>query len=427
MSHIGYESIMSGRTNKYETTFFHIYLECESPITHTGLKEIDKRDLASFIHEYVHYIQQITTPYGLNYSGFFIYRLFLFREFIDDHQTISPPIPLDDDIQSVKEFESELSDKNGSKFFLEGNIGAIDIALSDIEQARTSNKAVNIGVYDFENQRVFEKGFQFGYTCVMEGMAHLVQSLVNPDLYHSDIPYKAVQLICDEIRPDLKNNIKLLIAICYTALFFDNPGPAFIEILSSASSRENGIELFQRYMRGYSRTFRGKVMLNYEMMHILMDEFTAHWEALIGNELIFMKKMMENCKYESTSGDSVLLNLIYLEDLSTNATLDKLLDFYGYPAIDSKNSELVYPRDRETNQPYTETGALLSLELLYARLRELGNQQKCIRLPICDRITRENNKALIDEHCAGTQWEKKLPCLFTGGLNYWRMSNKSFE
>jgi len=423
---MGYDSIINGRTNKYETTSFHIYLEGESPITHTGYKVVGIRDHASFVHEYVHYIQQITTPCGIKYNTFFINTLFLFRGFVDDRETVPVPVTPDEFIQGAKEFESELREKNGSKDFLSGNIGAIEIAPADIAKAKINDTAVNIGVYDFENDRVFEEGFQFGYMCVIESMAHLIQSLVNPDLYHREIPYKSAQLIYDKIRPDLKDDIKLLIAICYTSLFFNNPGHAFFEILESANKEESGIQLYQRYMRDHSRTFRGKEMPNYQMMHILMDEFLNRWEALLGNKLIYMKKMMENCKYESADGDSVLLNFIYKEDLSTNETLDKLIDFYGFPAIDSKCSDIVYPRDN-TNKPYIETAALLSLELIYARITEHDKKKECIRLPICDRISRENDKELIDQHCAELQWRKQLPCLFTNGLSYWRMSGKVFE
>lgn len=55
----------------------HIYLKGESPITMEGNKEVSKRDYASIIHEYVHCIQQITTPYGIIYNKYFTTNLIL--------------------------------------------------------------------------------------------------------------------------------------------------------------------------------------------------------------------------------------------------------------------------------------------------------------------------------------------------------------
>jgi hypothetical protein len=427
MGHLGHDDIISGRTNKYESTFFHIYLKGESPILDNGYKEVSERDYASFIHEYIHYIQQITTPYGIKYSKYFTNNLLLFREFIDSKDTITIPVELKEIIQAEKDFKLELKEKNGSKEFSECNIGDIEISDSDLNLAQANDTAVNIGVYDFENDRIFPDGFQFGYTCVMESMAHLIQSLVNPDLYHGEIPYKSAQLICDKIRPDITEDTRLLIAICYTALFFNNPGHAFFKVLESANKDENGVELYKRYMRDYSRIFNGEEMPNYRMMHILMDDFINNLEKLLGNESTYIKHVIDNCKIESSKGDSFLLNCIYGEDLSKIEILDDILNFYGHPAIDSNDSDIVVPRDHNTNKAYVETGCLLSLELIYTRFMERYGEKECSRYPICDRVSRKNGETLIDECCAGPQWKKQLPCLFTGGLSYWRMAGKIYE
>lgn len=424
MSHFEYDSSIEGRTNKYESSFFHIYLQGESPITLGGLKDVSERDYASFVHEYIHYIQQLTTPYGIKYNRFFVYKLMFFREAVSSSDTIVTPV-LMEEIQAAKDFELELSRKNGCKSFSKGTVSDIEIINSDIALAKTNDTAVNIVVYDFENDRIFEDGFKFGYICVMESMAHLIQSLINPELPHNEVRYQAAHLICDKIRPDIKDDTKLLISICYTALFFDNPGHAFFEILQSAAKDEDGVELFQRYMRDYSRTFNEEEMPNYRMMHALMDDFIKYLEVLLGNEAPYMRFVIKNCKYESSNGNSVLLNFLYGKNLGEIEELNELIDWYGIPAIDSKNDNIVIPFDPHTNKPYTETAALLSLELIYARLTDVDSDQKCIRLPICDRISREKEIDLIDENCVETQWSKQLSCLFKEGLSYWRMSEKT--
>lgn len=427
MSRVDHESIIEGRLSKYESSFFHIYLDGESPISNRGFQQVSERDYASFVHEYIHYIQHITTPYGLKYNSYFTYSLLLLREFIDSNNTISTPVKLEEVIQARKQFESELKDKNGCRNFSKGTVSDIEIKADDVLDAKVNDTAVNIGVYDFENHRVFEKGFGFGYWCVIESMAHLVQSLINPELFHSEVPYRAAQLICNKIRPDLKDDKKLLISICYTSLFFNNPGHAFFDILKSAKKDENGLLLFQSYMRDYSRVFQGQQMPNYRMMHLLMDKFLNHLDALLGNDSVYMKEVIENLKYESSSGNSLLLELLYNVDLSKSENLNKLIAFYGRPAIDSKNQDVVIPFNNNANVYYAETSALLSLELILARLKSEAPDTTCIRYPICDRVTKENGMQLIDENCAGTQWQKQLSCIFTVGLSYWRMSNKNFD
>ncbi|MEB0262786.1 MULTISPECIES: hypothetical protein [unclassified Mucilaginibacter] len=424
MSNTDYESLINGRTNKYETRFFHMYLKGDSPVLNGGLKAVSKRDHASFIHEYIHYLQQITTPFGLKINWYFLNSLLLYREYVDFNTTLSIPVP-DEANKAEVEFRKELHAKAGSKFYQDSSVDEVNVNLTDIETARLNDTAVNIGVYDFTLQWALSDGFNFGYTCVMEGMAHLVQSLINSELTHSEVPYQAAQLICNEIRPDIKENKKLLISICYIALFFDNPGVAFFDILRFVDKKEHGISLFRRYMTQYTRTFDGEQLTHAKMMQILMDNFIERLEALLGYELVHLKDVIDNCKYEVMTGDSTLLRFIYERDLSTLENLDELLDFYSYPAIDSADNDLVVPLG-SNGKPLTETGILLSLELIHARFKEEKGEKECIRFPICDRQSRDKDINLIDENCAGTQWDKKIHCLFTGAMNYWKLADKTF-
>ena len=86
--------------------------------------------------------------------------------------------------------------------------------------ARNSKKAVKIGVYDFENELAIEDGFHFGYMCIIESMAHLVQSLINSELNHSTIPYCAVELICKSIYSEILNDKKKMISHCCPEKFY---------------------------------------------------------------------------------------------------------------------------------------------------------------------------------------------------------------
>jgi hypothetical protein len=427
MENFEYNNGLDNRTNKYSSSFFHIYLEGESPISNSGFNKVDKRDYASFIHEYIHYVQQITTPYGIKYNKYFNNNLILFREFISSTDIISLPVCLVEDIEPAKQLELELKEKNGSKDFRKGYISDIEINPLDIQYSKENDSSVNIGVYDFENDKVFEDGFQFGYTCVIESMAHLIQSLVNSELFHDKVPYESAQIVCDKIRPDIRNDTKLLISICYIALYFNNPGCAFFDILQSVNKNENGVQLYKRYMRDYPRTFLGEQMPNYKMMHKLMDDFLCGLDVLIGNDLIYIKEIIKNCKLESSNGDSVLLNILYLGDLNRNQDLMKLLDFYGIPAIDSSSNDIVIPFNPATNRPYIETASLLSLEIILTRLKQIENKTVCSRYSKCDKVSRDNNKDIIDGNCAEFQWNKSKPCLFTKGLSYWRMQEKKYE
>lgn len=426
MEFFEYDDNLDGRINLYKSNFFHIYLEGESLINNDNrFNRISTRDYGSFVHEYIHYIQQITTPYGIKYNSYFNNNLILYRELVNSKEVINLPLELEEVIEPAKLMELELKEKNGSKYFSKGNIDDIEISDLDIQSAKEKNAAVNIGIYDFENNKAFVDGFQFGYWCVIESMAHLVQSLVNPELFHSKVPYESAQLICNKIRPDLQHDTKLLISICYVALYFNNPGLAFFDILKSADADENGLKLYQRYMTDYSRNFMGREMPNYRMMHIMLDDFAFKLGALVGNELDYYKGVFERCKYESSRGNSLFLSVLYEGNFSNIQDFSTVLNFYGYPAIDSKSNDIVVPFNEETNEPYLETASLISLELLIHRFEQKNNEKLCVRFPICDKHFREADT--IEEACKESQWEKTKPCLFRNGLLYWGWENKTFR
>ena len=84
---------------------------------------------------------------------------------------------------------------------------------------------------DFENGLDIENGFYFGYMCIIESMAHLIQSFINDELYHATIPYRSVELICKSIYSEISNDKKMMISLCFCSLMFDNPGVAFFDLV----------------------------------------------------------------------------------------------------------------------------------------------------------------------------------------------------
>lgn len=85
-----YDNHFEERINSYKCNFFHMNLEGKTSINNGGtFNKISLRDYASFIHEYVHYIQQITTPYGLKHSSYFNNKYLLYREFINSQEEVN--------------------------------------------------------------------------------------------------------------------------------------------------------------------------------------------------------------------------------------------------------------------------------------------------------------------------------------------------
>lgn len=65
MSFFDYD-ILNGKCSKYETNHLHMYVD-----DNIDLENLDNMTLstyATFVHEYIHYIQHITSLYGIRMS-----------------------------------------------------------------------------------------------------------------------------------------------------------------------------------------------------------------------------------------------------------------------------------------------------------------------------------------------------------------------
>lgn len=414
-----------GRQNKYECNFFHMIVEgCdfkESP------EEMSIEHLGSFIHEYIHYLQQITTPFGLSFCHHFIKKYILYRDHINRHDPVELPLRLDADYSFVDYAENLLGARNGTVNYSKGRVDRVIVESRNIDEAKKSRTAVNIGVVDDELGRTYENGFDFGYTCVIESMAHLIQSLVNPDVLELNLPikYRAAQMICREYCPEIAEDIKMLISLCYTALYFDNPGAAFFTMIDYANAYpgENGIEIYKRIMRDHPRKYKGEEMPAYRMMHRMIDEFIINLSALIGHDLDYYRDVFENCKREASRGESKLLEIIYNRDISSKESIAELTRFFGIPCVDSKRVEPIVPSFSEA--AFLETSCLLSMETLVKRFEEKEGRVICSRFDRCELF--DYKKRVTSQECVdGCQWQKTENCFFTSGLKHWGWENKRF-
>lgn len=191
MSFFDYD-ILNGKCSKYETNHLHMYVD-----DNIDLENLDNMTLstyATFVHEYIHYIQHITSLYGIRMSDMYNRMFAKYRDYIRNNDEINVPLKLWETDGHIHQFIFHFNNLEGTKT-TDFNISDIEIDEHEISIAKKEKTAVWIGCYDFENDKAKEHGFQFGHRCVIEGMAHAIQSMINNDVSHAIIPYHAVELI----------------------------------------------------------------------------------------------------------------------------------------------------------------------------------------------------------------------------------------
>lgn len=224
-----YRKPLNSTIGCYFPAFFEMNLDIYGNMDVNKLKE---KQFALFLHEYTHFMQDVSTYYGLS-------NLFTVNEVIKSmHLNLTTSLP------------------NGGKFnppvgimqnnsILKANIqlknltlGLIDgIPCFDVKKVESKKEAVPNNQFVKQIDKVYvttTKGehFQFGALAIMENMAYLMEQLCVSECELSpDYPYSAAEKVANFIAPVFAKDKLMVLALCDVALQSSNPGHYFCDTL----------------------------------------------------------------------------------------------------------------------------------------------------------------------------------------------------
>jgi hypothetical protein len=418
------DNIFGERCSRYETNHLHIYIDGD--IDFEDVNNMTSSEYATLVHEYTHYIQHITTLCGIRISDMFN-RMFSFylRRLLPEEEIRLPLLlyKTDGNLLNFLDFYRKIKGDDSCSF----NISDIEINPKEIEIANKTTDSIWIGCYDFDNEKAEEHGFKFGYRSILEGMSHIIQSMINPDLHHMTIPYLAVESIIEKVYPKILSDKKLIVSICLCSLSWNNPSIGFFEVLSIAKQHPswNGKELYYNIFHDYELEFMGERMPMYKLVQRFLANFIESLENLMGQDLEYYSLALANCAFDIENCEHRLLNFIYDDDiLNKEAFRENVMNHYGYPLIDSENNS-VFPQNPNTGNAYIESAILCGVELIMSRFMATKTTQ-CRRYDICKKGIYTDPDSPVTKECLNNQWDKRQRCIFTETLRYFRLDNKRF-
>ena len=385
------------RNGKYETDHIHMFLNGQIDFSEDGLK--DDKVYSVFVHEYVHYFQHFATLYGSQYCKMSNLLFIETWEFLKRTQKIELPFGIWEHHEGIANYRKRVNDIRGS-IDCSHIIGDIEIDRRVIEIADKEKKAVMIGVYDYSENEAYENGFYFGYYCIIESMAHMIQKMIYPDAEHNQIPYEAVEIVCDYCYPEIKDDARQMVTMCMCALMFDNPGVGFFTVVDFAKEHTNlkGVPFFQEFIQTSSVNYKGEMhSMNYIGQEML-NEYKLSLQATCGCSLEYYNKVVDSFIQDFQSGICGLLMWLYTGDIK--------------------------PKNTNTGLPYLETAALAGFELIFRRLQKIDGDE-CPMYRVC-KLGRFTDTTHVDELCGKEQWKKECECLMVHALNYYKLKDKEF-
>ncbi|HJV78568.1 MAG TPA: hypothetical protein VJ602_09305, partial [Paludibacter sp.] len=229
----------------YKPNFFSIYIDGEFD---KELKDMSLSDSGTFVHEYVHYLQNITTSLGLRSSSFY-YTCFsdLMHFIADQHEIILPvKLALNDEMQNN---QLRFYFFDGEKNIFSIPYEHIDCQIVDVVLSDTTLKLVQLNLQNGNSN----KSVILGNRCVKESMASLYQRLFDNTIYPHDIPYSTVELLCSILNPELLKDKRKIISLCYLSLSSQNSGLFLYELILESKKYDDldGIALYKKLFTIY--------------------------------------------------------------------------------------------------------------------------------------------------------------------------------
>lgn len=419
---------------KCETNYFHIYVNSE--IDSEDVSELDNVSKGTFMHEYLHYLQFISTVFGLSYGTIYNNYFSFCRKCFSENESINIPLNILSEYPELNQLLEKYKNLKGTSSDLAIDISGIEISENEINNAKINNQAVYIKVFESGSNEVHS--FTFGYLCIIESMAHIFQSFFDPTIEHPQIPYNAVQLICNHYLPSISNDNKLMFSICLCSLMFNNPGVGFFEILKlvKLNPHLDGQSLYKHMLVESAVNNNGVKKSLSALFKEFIVNYQSNIESAIGNKLTYFAEVFKNCKIECDSGESLVLKLLYDSDITSKESIEQLLNFYGLPLVDSDSVTLMAKLPTKGSN-YLDIACLRGLEMIIKRFNPSINRGKYpIYDPKCSMYDKcykslysyeENPPFEMSKDCKNKQWLNNGKCIMTESLRYYKLLGKQIN
>ena len=220
----------------YLPTFLELYINTDKDL---DLNQFLKDEMGTFCHEWIHFLQDVTTGSGCNNSYvFFEHFLARGRKLVEDGVEFTPPVNVGNAFNvginrecnglawGTTPSSCNFTQINSANVLHAKDISNITVHYQESQEFPVAIVTANNGEY-----------FHVGMLVLMESMAHLCQGILCPGTAsnHPIYPYHIAGLLAETLCPAFLNDPLNLIALCDVSLMSSAPGAYFVSYLKGIS------------------------------------------------------------------------------------------------------------------------------------------------------------------------------------------------
>jgi hypothetical protein len=338
---------------KYLTSFLEIFINTDKELNNLALLEPGEQ--GAYFHEYLHYIQDITTCSGLSkiWNSFDRFRRLVAS--IQRPEITEVFVPLEgalaDEQRANINFLKEL--RGSGQIIGIGPEVADTYWISEIEfqddpkiaEYFPRSRATKIRLH-LVSEGNPNKLFTFGEAAISETMAYLLERKFYPELnILPRYPYQVAHSLVEFMYPELLQNEENLFALCDVSLMHNMPGWAFVEILKklkregiNPNSGEEIIELGYKFYEANEWDFTTYMRLADESLQHISSQLFAN-EHFEPTKILFQASIERGRILREECPNSVLN--IYKADRPLSFNFYKVFNFLGGPHAVNRNGNRV--------------------------------------------------------------------------------------
>ena len=342
------------------------------------LIKMSRADLGTFLHEYVHFLQNISTPYGIFEAS--TYNEAAVETFIDIEPKDEIELPYDAPQSRMLKGRLEwLKIMDGQHINISDEHIQVDdnkkILWGVTKQSIVGREGRLVALEFYDKAGKTHHRF-IGARDIKEAMAVAYQGLIDTDAMHPDIPYNLLRIFCNQTFPTVGNDVKKFICLCYTALFSLEPAYHFISLCHKAEDEKEktGFQFFDDYLTDHKIMVRGKRMTVWEHFNGMLKQYRQSIEGLIRCEMPYINSLLESVRLEN--GNVPLLNVINTDIPFSVDNVQALVSACGIPYMHAQNRGWFFPS--MDGEGASDVVKLVGDTWLYQFLINRDEMKKCV-------------------------------------------------
>lgn len=434
----------------YSSSYFRIFINTDDQfkLYDETLSEVGA---ATFLHEYIHFLQDITTTHGL-------FNIITEVEFIKLFNSKLQP----SGVSSINVPFSSLPADGNTHLNLEMRkiwVGAGEhknctgefSVFNEISEMTSLDGQVtyplNKIIMQWKNSEDRIIRYSFGSYCINESMAYEIEQIIYPNVLADSpqLPYLSARLVADEIYPSFTNNIENLIALCDASLMYNDAGKVFYDILIQMEATgyypiipEDVYEYVYTHIKfNYQNIINPLELFNYTS-HLANTQLSDYFRSdLFKSNKIWIPNTLSAAQSLRHEIPSFILDLVRCGDIRDNIVFKSIKRKVGTPIIVNNNFEMFFENILNGYGYEIEPQYFWIFEdfkkLITKKWTELKTPNLCGLKSFCDSSCQEQGiETFTDYRCHNQPWTRSddpdpYLCWFGAAWKAWGFQGKTIE